>query len=135
MSSTSEYDDSSFENRMSKAIDDGTLDYLEEKSILQSKLQEIEERNRTSKQVRVAHASQVAHMSQVAQDDGRTRKDENRRLKNIEESIKQIERTVLRMEASLAHIEVSIKDLQVKRKNEVVHKVEKQGNVSNVHRV
>ena len=119
MSTTDEYSDSSFDNYISKVVDTGIIDYIEQKSILQSKLRELEAKIHTSQQVRVAHDDQDSRVPPDVTDD---KKEASQGLpegpdeKKMAESIKQIEHTLLRIEASILQLQITVKAIQIKQK-------------------
>ena len=63
MPPTDEYSDNSFDNFIRDAINDGTIDYLEEKSILQMKLKELEENSPASPKRRVAQQQNATNIA------------------------------------------------------------------------
>lgn len=141
MSTTDEYSDSSFDNYISKVVESGVMDYLEQKSILQLKLRELEEKQ-------VAHASQgkdrVAHDSQGTGDIVGATEDTKEvaqalggglvsQKKTVEDSIKQIDHTLLRIEASILQLQINVKNIQIKQKDKGVSNVNRKEEVSIVY--
>ena len=115
MSSDNEYRDSSFDDFLSEAVKDGTLDYLEERSTLLLKLQELDANSPASTKHRVARAKETirAKETKTKVEEGPSWKNSPaQRLQAIEETLKNLERTLVRVEGTLEDIKSSIKELE-----------------------
>ena len=113
MSSDNEYCDPSFDDFLSEAVKNGTIDYLEERSTLLLKIQELDANSPASTKFRVAQKTQPVKEAQKKVDDGVSRKESPaQRLQAIEETLKNLERTLVRVEGTLEDIKSSIKELE-----------------------
>ena len=112
-SHSTEYTDSSFDDYISKAINDGVLDYVEKKAILEMKLQEMKADKLT------ALSSRVAQVEKVSDNNGEPPECVERpsrvlpkafqaqftkTLRNMEVSLKEIEIVLVRIEDSITQL-------------------------------
>ena len=135
MATTDEYSDSSFDSYIVKVVDTGIIDYIEQKSILQSKLRELEAKIPMLQQGRVAHNVQglrdAVNIIECKKEASQAPSEGLGGKKTVGESIKQIKHALLRIEASILQLQITVKSIEIKQKEKLVSNVSNNNNNNN----